>query len=146
MYKFFFFLHTDSFSLSVSLFLTDTTVMSEPDVEPDQRFQVFIQIYGFGYDERSSGTMFYLIFGPIMLLVFMAIMAIPSIKYKRLALLVATLRLPKHHLDDFIILQKQNAAVTIYDIPINVEMLIMVVRFAMLQVFVVGISLAGGSS
>ena len=73
-------------------------------------------------------------------------MAWPSIKYKRLALLVATLRLPKHRLEDFSILQTQNAAMQIFDIPINVDLILLIGKLFFYQGLVFAFAIAGGSS
>ena len=54
-----------------------------------------------------------------MLLVLVGAMSMISIRYQRLHLLIATLGLPKHHMDDFNILQQHNAALTIFDQPIT---------------------------
>jgi len=73
-------------------------------------------------------------------------MAWPSIKYKRLALLVATLRLPKHRLEDFAILQTQNAAMQIFDIPITVDLILLIGKLFFYQSLVFAFAIAGGSS
>ena len=69
---------------------------------------------------------------------------IPSIKYKRLTLLVATLRLPKQYLEDFIIMQKQNAAMQIFDVPITVDLIVWIIQFFFIQAIVLGLAVAGG--
>jgi hypothetical protein len=66
-----------------------------------------------------------------------------SFRYKRLNLLVATLRLPTHQLDDFEILQKQNAAFTVYDVPITSNTVRSILYLLFIQTFVGALTVAG---
>ena len=81
---------------------------------------------------------------PLLMAVVMVPFVIPSIKYKRLTLLVATLRLPKQYLEDFIIMQKQNAAMQIFDVPITVDLIVWIIQFFFIQAIVLGLAVAGG--
>ena len=78
-----------------------------------------------------------------MLLVTISLMAMVYLRYKRLNLLVATLRLSTHQLDDFEILQKQNAALTICGIPITTNTVRSILYLLFIQTALVGLTVAG---
>ena len=92
------------------------------------------------------GTLYISFNAFVFLVVVLYAMAWPSIKYKRLALLVATLRLPKHRLEDFSILQTQNGAMQIFDQPINVDLIVSLCKIFFWQALVFAIAIAGGST
>ena len=69
-------------------------------------------------------------------------MALVSSKYKRLRVLVATLRLPEHRLEDFSILQDHNACVTVLDMPITAATAAAVFQLAFVQVVLLALSAA----
>ena len=90
-----------------------TAVMSEIDIpEPDRYEFLFLQVQSSFLEVLSVS---------LMLLIFIYALAKASSQYKKLDLLVATAKLPEHHLDDFKLLQKRKAAVTIFDFPITAE-------------------------
>ena len=66
--------------------------------------------------------------------------AMVSIRYKRLHVLVATLRVPRHRLDDFTVLQEYAAAVTIFDAPVNTETVVAAYRLVFVQILLVALS------
>ena len=66
--------------------------------------------------------------------------AMVSIRYKRLHVLVATLRVPRHRLDDFTVLQEYAAAVTIFDIPVNTKTVVAAYRLVFVQILLVALS------
>ena len=69
--------------------------------------------------------------------------AMVSIRYRRLHVLVATLRVPRHRLDDFTVLQEYAACVTIFDQPINTETFVAAYRLVFAQILLVALSTVG---
>ena len=122
------------YSLISSIFAY-TAIISEPDIPEAKRMEIFLKI--------NSGITTYVIMLTIALLVSISLMAMIYLRYKRLNLLVATLRLPTHQLDDFEILQKQNAAVTICDIPITTNTVTSILYLLFIQTALVGLTVAG---
>ena len=112
-----------------------TTLNSEPDLEESKRMEYFLY---FGSGGMQSTVVFTLI-----LLIITGAIAMVSVRYKRLHLLVATLRLPKHEIQDFEIIQKQNAAVSIFDIPITANTVITILRLLFVQTVLVALTTAG---
>jgi len=121
-------------NLVYSIFLY-THIMSEPDIIESKRMGIFLSI--------SSGTTTQLIMFTTLLLTSISLMAMISFRYKRLNLLVATLRLPTHQLDDFEILQRQNAAFTVYDVPITSNTVRSILYLLFIQTFVGALAVAG---
>ena len=112
-----------------------THIMSEPDIPESKRMEIFLKITDYQITELFMFTFLFL-FGTSMA-------AMVSFRYKRLNLLVATLRLPTHQLDDFEILQKQNAAFTVYDIPITSNTVMSILYLLFIQTFVAALTVAG---
>ena len=112
-----------------------THVMSEPDIPESKRMEIFLKMSDFQISFLFLVTFLFL-FGTSMA-------AMVSFRYKRLNLLVATLCLPTHQLDDFEILQKQNAAFTVYDIPIISNTVMSIMYLLFIQTFVVALTMAG---
>jgi len=76
----------------------------------------------------------------VFLVVITLAIAMVSIRYKRLHVLVATLRVPRHRLDDFTVLQEYAAAVTIFDAPVNTETVVAAYRLVFVQILLVALS------
>ena len=112
-----------------------TAIISEPDIPESNRMHILLKI--------NSGNTTFLVMLTIVLLVTISLMAMIYLRYKRLNLLVATLRLPTHQLDDFEILQKQNAALTICDIPITTNTVRSILYLLFIQTALVGLTVAG---
>ena len=112
-----------------------TTISSEPDLNDSVRMDMFLKL---GSAEIGVTVTF-----TIALLVVTGAIAMVSVRYKRLHLLVATLRLPKHEIQDFEVLQRQNAALTIFDIPITANTVTAILRLLFVQVVLVALSSAG---
>ena len=112
-----------------------TTINSEPDLDDSQRMGIFLHI--------GSGRMQITVVMTLVLLISTGAIAMVSIRYKRLNLLVATLRLPKHELQDFEIIQNQNAALTIFDIPITANTVATILRLLFVQTALVALTTAG---
>ena len=121
------------YSLISSIF-AHTAIISEPDIPEAKRMEIFLKI--------NSGNTTFVIIYTIGLLVNFSFMAMIYLRYKRLNLLVATLRLPTHQLDDFEILQKQNAAVTICDIPITTNTVTSILYLLFIQTALAGLNVA----
>jgi len=121
-------------SLVGSIFIY-TAIISEPDIPESKRMQIFRKV-------NSFYTTFVIMLS-IALLVTISLMAMISLRYKRLNLLVATLRLSTHQLDDFEILQKQNAALTICGIPITTNTVRSILYLLFIQTALVGLIVAG---
>ena len=119
----------------VSVIFYYTTINSEPDLADSKRMEMFLKL--------GSADMQQMVIGTLLLLIGTGAIAMVSIRYKRLNLLVATLRLPKHELQDFEIIQKQNAAVTIFDIPITANTVITILRLLFVQTVLVALTTAG---
>ena len=117
-----------------SIFLY-TSIISEPDIPESDRMEIFRKV--------SSSTLQYVVLVTIVLLIITSAIAMVSVRYKRLHLLVATLRLPKHRLEDFEIIQKCNAAVTIFDVPITAKTVIALLRLLFIQTVLVALASAG---
>ena len=123
-------------SLSFVLFLY-TSIMSEPDIIESERFMVFQN------SKRVRLNMFSLFFSTAMLLGLVGFMSMVSVRYQRLHILIATLGLPQHHLDDFNILQEHNAALTIFDIPIKVTTTIAILKLLLVQSVIAILAMLG---
>ena len=121
--------------LLVSSIFSYTAIISEPDIPESKRMQIFLK--------SNSGVTAYVIMFTITLFITFSLMAMISVRYKRLNLLVATLRLPTHQLDDFEILQKQNAALTICGIPITTNTVRSILYLLFIQTALVGLTVAG---
>ena len=87
--------------------------------------------------------MFSLFFSTAMLLGLVGFMSMISVRYQRLHILIATLGLPQHHLDDFNILQEHNAALTIFDIPIKVTTTIAILKLLLVQSVIAILAMLG---
>ena len=112
-----------------------THIMDEPDVETKhERMAIFIRI--------SSSRVFAVLIFTVLLFVITGAMAMVSVRYRRLHLLVATLRLPKHFLEDFQIIQKYNAALTLFDVPITVNTVATILHLLFIQTVLVALSTA----
>ena len=109
--------------------------MSEPDIIESKRMDIFLQVSPHATRNTVSFTM--------ILLVGISGMAVISFRYKRLNLLVATLRLPTHQLDDYEILQKYNAAFTVYDIPITSSTGMSIFYLVLIQTALAALAIAG---
>ena len=117
-----------------SIFLY-TSINSEQDIPESDRMAIFMNLAS-----RSLQVVFTF---TIFLLVGTSAMAMVSARYKRLYLLVATLRLPKHQLEDFEMIQKINAAVTIFNVPITVKTVVTLLRLLFIQTVLVALASAG---
>jgi hypothetical protein len=120
--------------LVFSIFLY-TSINSEPDIPESDRMAIFMNLASYQLQLVVTATIF--------LLVGTSAMAMVSARYKRLYLLVATLRLPKHQLEDFAMIQKYNAAVTIFDVPITVKTVVTLLRLLFIQTVLVALASAG---
>ena len=121
----------------VKLLFMYTTTMSEPDIIQSERMTMF---------QNSSvvrSQMTVLLAVTIGLLTITGAMSLISVRYQRLHILVATLGLPQHHLDDFNVLQKHNAALTINDIPITVRTTVSILKLLFVQSIIVVLSVVG---
>ena len=118
--------------LVTSIFMY-TSISSEPDIPESDRTEIFLKVNSF----------ILLFLATIVLLIATSAIAMVSVRYKRLHLLVATLRLPKHRLDDFEMIQKTNAAVTIFDVPITAKTVITLLRLLFIQTVLVALASAG---
>ena len=114
-----------------------STIMSEPDIIESERFMVFQN------SKRVRLNMFSLFFSTAMLLGLVGFMSMVSVRYQRLHILIATLGLPQHHLDDFNILQEHNAALTIFDIPIKVTTTIAILKLLLVQSVIAILAMLG---
>ena len=112
-----------------------TAINSEPDIPESDRMAIFMKVASYTLQLVVSFTIF--------LLGVISAMAMVSARYKRLYLLVATLRLPKHQLEDFAMIQKYNAAVTIFDVPITVKTVVTLLRLLFIQTVLVALASAG---
>ena len=119
----------------VSVIFYYTTINSEPDLADSQRMGMFLKL---GSKDIQATVIFTLV-----LLIGTGAIAVVSNRYKRLNLLVATLRLPKHELQDFEIIQNQNAAVTIFDVPITANTVATILRLLFVQTALVALTTAG---
>ena len=117
--------------------LAYTAFMSEPDIDEADRLDTFLQ------STLSLQIIPSTLLNTVIFLGFTWTLALVSSRYKRLHLLVATLRLPTHHLDDLTILGEQNAAVTIFDVPITPEMTVHAWRLLLVQGVLIALSTAG---
>ena len=122
------------YNLAVIIFMY-TAVSTDVGIEESRRFDRFIKIASIVAGQLLSFT--------VGLLIVVGAMALVSIRYTRLRLLVATLRLPKHQLDDFEILQQQNAALTIFDYPITTKTVISILRLLFVQTALAALSMTG---
>jgi hypothetical protein len=120
--------------LVFSIFLY-TSINSEPDIPESDRMAIFMKVASYRLQLVVTFT--------ILLLVVTSAMAMVSARYKRLYLLVATLRLPKHQLEDFAMIQKSNAAVTIFNVPITVKTVATLLRLLFIQTVLVALASAG---
>ena len=111
-----------------------SSISSEPDIPAYDRMAIFMKLGAYSLQHVVSFT--------IALLIFTIAIAMVSARYKRLYLLVATLRLPKHQLEDFETIQKTNAAVTIFDVPITVNTVIILLRLLFIQAVLVAFASA----
>ena len=121
----------------INLIFMFLSIKSEHELEESEQMDVFKQV---GAMDISALFIF-----TIMLILFTGAMSMVSARYKRLHLLIATLRLPKHQLDDFVILRNQNAALTIFDYPITSSTVYFIVRLFFIQVAFAAISVAGAN-
>ena len=125
-------------SLGVVLALNQYMITSsEPDIPEEDRITEFLQI-----GKRQIAEIFTL---TIFLLLIAACIAQVATRYKRLHLLIATV-LPWHDLDvddDFRVLQLQNAALTIYDIPITMDTTVAVLKLLFIESAVGAVSVLG---
>ena len=119
----------------VTIVFLYTTISSEPDIDDSVRMEMFLEL--------GSAEIGVTVFMTLWLLIITGAMAMVSVRYKRLHLLVATLRLPKHEIQDFEVLQRQNAALTIFDIPITANTVTAILRLLFVQVVLVALSSAG---
>ena len=112
-------------------------IMAEPDLEGTDRVDAFWDV------QASVHPMFDVVLFTTLFLAFTASMAMVSSRYKRLHLLVASLTLSKHPVDDLSILLRQNAAITVYDFPITTQSLVGLYQLLFLQVVALSLSMAG---
>ena len=77
-----------------------------------------------------------------MLLMATSAMAVIEVRYRRLTLLAATLRIPGLELQEFEILQKHNASLTIYDVPVKSTSAIFLVKVLFVQVIAFALTYA----
>ena len=111
------------------------TINSEPDLADSKRMEMFLKL--------GAGNMQLTVIFTLILLICTGAIAMVSVRYKRLRLLVAILRLPKHELQDFEILQRQHAAVTIFDIPITANTVTTILHLLFVQTALVALTSAG---
>ena len=103
------------FQRLVTIIAHYAATMTEIDIPEHERFDFFIAtMYTTFHIQRLSAISF-------VILICISGIAKVSAGYKRLDLLIATARLPEHHLDDFFVLQQRKAALTIFDFPITAE-------------------------
>lgn len=108
-----------------------STVASEADVVNSSK--VFQDIFW------SVG-----VFGMIMMFFFLMLisaMSLVYVRYQRLYVLVATLRLPAHRLEDFSVLQKNHAALTIFDVPITTKTALHILQLLFVQAVLLALSM-----
>ena len=105
------------FGILVQLIAIYTATMTEIDIPAQERFDYFMR------DDIGALSVYIpgLLSISLVVLIFISAIARVSAGYKRLDLLIATARLPEHHLDDFLVLQQRKAALTIFDFPITAE-------------------------
>jgi hypothetical protein len=111
------------------------TINSEPDLADSKRMEMFLKL--------GAGNMQLTVIFTLILLICTGAIAMVSVRYKRLRLLVAILLLPKHELQDFEILQRQHAAVTIFDIPITANTVTTILHLLFVQTALVALTSAG---
>ena len=94
------------------------------------------EVERFGFFIKTATNEFQTAIGlSILSAVILFLLAMISVRYKRLRVLVATVRLEdKCRLDDFEILQSDHAAYTLFDVPITMRIVATVVNLVVLQV------------
>ena len=94
------------------------------------------EVERFGFFIKTATNEFQTAIGlSILSAVILFLLAMISVRYKRLRVLVATVRLEdKCRLDDFEILQSDHAAYTLFDVPITTRIVATVVNLVVLQV------------
>ena len=113
-------------SCLVQLIFVYTTFASEPLIEDEQRIGMFTSTAG-----PLLTEMFFYSFLLIGLLLFMAMI---SIRYERLKLLVATIVMPETTLNALNIIHQCNAAYTLVDKPITSRTVIAALKLLFVQV------------
>ena len=107
-----------------------------------RKFRILLKTYEMTilFQELGTTPMILALVATVLLLVLTMSVAMVSVRYKRLHVLVATLRLPKHRLEDFTVLQEHNAAVTIFDVPINLGTVAKVFQLVFVQALLLALS------
>ena len=96
---------------------------------------------GFFLESISSGRLEFLAVQSLVLALTLAVLALVSSRYKRLRVLLATVRLDQR-LDAFEILHANHAAITLYDIPITFKVVLVVVNLIVVQVALLALAAA----
>ncbi len=115
-----------------------TTVMNEPDIAPDARFRVFWS--------AARAHVQLLIGFTVILLIFTAAMGMVASRFEMVHVLLATVRLEHHGQVEFgelSVLQEHKAALTVYDIPVKPDALVLLYRLLFIEVGLVAVSAAG---
>ncbi len=119
----------------VSLTFGFRTVMAEPDISDNGRVAAYFSCF---YGNMVKNTAYTSAF--IATTVFAAVV---SSRYRRLQVLIATLRTPDHDLMDLEILQQQVGALTVFDFPITFEVVKAGLQLLLIQVAVLALAVAG---
>ncbi len=122
----------------VELVFFYTTVMNEPDIAPDARFRVFWS--------AARAHVQLLIGFTVFLLIFTAAMGMVASRFKMVHVLLATVRLEHHgqvDFDELSILQEHKAALTVWDVPVKPDALVLLYRLLFIEVGLLAVSAAG---
>jgi hypothetical protein len=109
----------------VELIYLYSHIMNEPEILKRERMSLFQKVGASGVQRGLLYT--------LLLLILVSAIAMISIRYRRLHLLIATIRLPKHRLEDFQIIQSQNAAMQIFDFPVTAKTVISLLQLLFVQ-------------
>ena len=115
------------------VFLYTTFFDVNADIPEEKRLGFFLE----SASSRLEGLAIYSLF----LAVSLVVLALVSSRYKRLRVLVATVRLDQR-LDAFEILQANHAAITLYDVPITFKVVGVVVNLIVVQVALLALAAA----
>ena len=116
------------------LILVFTTFASEPLVEEGERFSMFASV--------TSKIILSLLFVSVVLIATLLFMAMISIRYERLQLLIATIVVPGTILNSLNVSLSLNAAYTLFDKPVTVQTVLIALKLLFVQVVLLAISAA----
>jgi hypothetical protein len=116
------------------LILVFTTFASEPLLEEGDRFSMFASV--------SSKIILSLLFVSVVLIATLLFMAMISIRYERLQLLIATIVVPDTTLNSLNISLRRNAAYTLVDKPVTVQTVFLAIKLLFVQVVLLAVSAA----